>query len=141
MLLPHCAVQLRGVGAALRACCAWQHHYQDQRSPSQPLAAAASAAAWSPRPCRLQKLLTAILALSPPPHTHHHHPISHSAHIYAHTPAEDEALQALRIISAALGRAKLRRLDLSDNALGEKGIRACAAAFQEQVRRVYLAAC
>lgn len=77
----------------------------------------------------------------PPPHTHHHHSTLHSTHIYVHTPAEDEALQALRIISAALGLAKLRRLDLSDNALGEKGIRACAAAFQEQVRRVYLAAC
>lgn len=48
-------------------------------------------------------------------------------------PAEDEALAALRIISAALGKARLRHLNLSDNALGEKGIRACAAAFSEQV--------
>lgn len=48
--------------------------------------------------------------------------------------AEDEALAALRIISAALGKARLRHLNLSDNALGEKGIRACAAAFSEQVR-------
>lgn len=48
--------------------------------------------------------------------------------------AEDEALAALRIISAALGRARLRHLNLSDNALGEKGIRACADAFSEQVR-------
>lgn len=42
-------------------------------------------------------------------------------------PAEDEALAALRILSAALGKARLRHLNLSDNALGEKGIRACAA--------------
>jgi len=45
---------------------------------------------------------------------------------------EDEALAALRIISAALSAARLRHLNLSDNALGEKGIRACAAAFQKQ---------
>ena len=49
-----------------------------------------------------------------------------------HSP-EDEALAALRIISAALGKARLRHLNLSDNALGEKGIRACAAAFSDQV--------
>ena len=45
---------------------------------------------------------------------------------------EDEALAALRIISEALSTAPLRHLNLSDNALGEKGIRACAAAFQNQ---------
>lgn len=45
---------------------------------------------------------------------------------------EDEALAALRIISEALGTARLLHLNLSDNALGEKGIRACAAAFQKQ---------
>jgi hypothetical protein len=48
--------------------------------------------------------------------------------------AEDEALAALRLICGALGKARLRHLNLSDNALGEKGIRACAAAFAEQVR-------
>ena len=47
---------------------------------------------------------------------------------------EDEALEALRVISAALARAKLRHLDLSDNALGEKGVRALADSFQGQVR-------
>lgn len=45
---------------------------------------------------------------------------------------EDEALQALRIISEALALANLESLDLSDNALGEKGIRACAAAVSHQ---------
>ena len=50
--------------------------------------------------------------------------------------AEAEALAALRIIAGALAKAVgLRRLDLSDNALGEKGIRAAAAAFSQQVRR------
>ena len=48
-------------------------------------------------------------------------------------PAEAEALGALRIISAALGKARLHHLNLSDNALGEKGIRACAEAFANQV--------
>jgi hypothetical protein len=45
-----------------------------------------------------------------------------------------EALAALRILSAALGKLDLKRLNLSDNALGEKGIRACREAFQNQVR-------
>jgi large subunit ribosomal protein L31/Ran GTPase-activating protein 1 len=45
---------------------------------------------------------------------------------------EAEALGALRILSDALKTARLRRLNLSDNALGEKGIRACAAAFAHQ---------
>ena len=45
---------------------------------------------------------------------------------------EEEALQVLRILSEALGEAELETLDLSHNALGEKGIRACAAAFANQ---------
>ncbi len=45
---------------------------------------------------------------------------------------EDEALQALSIISEALSDAQLESLDLSDNALGEKGIRACAKAYTGQ---------
>jgi Ran GTPase-activating protein (RanGAP) involved in mRNA processing and transport len=45
---------------------------------------------------------------------------------------EDEALQALSIISEALADAELDSLDLSDNALGEKGIRACAKAYTGQ---------
>lgn len=45
---------------------------------------------------------------------------------------EAEALAAMRIITAALGKARLLHLDFSDNALGEKGIRACAAAFVKQ---------
>lgn len=56
-----------------------------------------------------------------------------NARLYSIHVAEDEALAALRILSAALGKARLRHLNLSDNALGEKGIRACAAAFSEQV--------
>eukprot|EP00878_Enallax_costatus_P020701 GHUV01021891.1.p1 GENE.GHUV01021891.1~~GHUV01021891.1.p1 ORF type:complete len:429 (+),score=176.02 GHUV01021891.1:75-1361(+) len=43
---------------------------------------------------------------------------------------EDEALQALRLVTAGLSTAKLRHLNLSDNALGEKGVRAAAAALQ-----------
>lgn len=46
---------------------------------------------------------------------------------------EDEALEALRLISGALAQCPLRLLDLSDNALGEKGVRAAAAAFSNQV--------
>jgi large subunit ribosomal protein L31/Ran GTPase-activating protein 1 len=43
---------------------------------------------------------------------------------------EDEALEALRHLADALGEcAGLRHLDLSDNALGEKGVRACAGAL------------
>ncbi|GAX80862.1 hypothetical protein CEUSTIGMA_g8297.t1 [Chlamydomonas eustigma] len=45
---------------------------------------------------------------------------------------EDEALDALRIVCEALASAGLRRLNLSDNALGEKGVRACAAAITSQ---------
>ena len=47
---------------------------------------------------------------------------------------EDEALSALRIMAGALaGHPKLRALDLSDNALGEKGIRAFAAGLTNKV--------
>lgn len=46
---------------------------------------------------------------------------------------EDEALDALRIVCEALAVAKLKTLNLSDNALGEKGVRACAAAITSQV--------
>jgi gamma-glutamylcysteine synthetase len=53
---------------------------------------------------------------------------------HARTPCsllqEDEALEALRLVAAALATAKLRHLNLSDNALGEKGVRAAAAALQ-----------
>eukprot|EP00798_Chlamydomonas_sp_ICE-L_P028435 gene28435-31577_t len=45
---------------------------------------------------------------------------------------EDEALDALRILSKALSSCSLRNLNLSDNALGEKGIRACADAITGQ---------
>jgi len=45
---------------------------------------------------------------------------------------ESEALGALTIIAAALAQCHLKFLDLSDNALGEKGIRAAAAAFVDQ---------
>ncbi|KAF8069620.1 RANGAP1 [Scenedesmus sp. PABB004] len=43
---------------------------------------------------------------------------------------EDEALEALRLVAGGLSAAKLRHLNLSDNALGEKGVRAAAAALQ-----------
>ena len=46
---------------------------------------------------------------------------------------EDEALDALRIICEALTAVTLARLNLSDNALGEKGVRACATAITSQV--------
>lgn len=52
---------------------------------------------------------------------------------------EDEALQSLRIISEALALADLDSLDLSDNALGEKGIRACAAAVSHQKNLKHIA--
>jgi hypothetical protein len=42
-------------------------------------------------------------------------------------PQEEEALDVLRVLSSALaGAPRLKALDLSDNALGEKGVRACA---------------
>lgn len=46
---------------------------------------------------------------------------------------EDEALESLRIIAAALATADLKHLNISDNALGEKGVRAVSAAFKNQV--------
>ncbi|EIE18561.1 RNI-like protein [Coccomyxa subellipsoidea C-169] len=45
---------------------------------------------------------------------------------------EAEALEAMRIISGALAQVQLRSLNLSDNALGEKGVRAFAAAISDQ---------
>ncbi|KXZ42358.1 hypothetical protein GPECTOR_157g96 [Gonium pectorale] len=46
---------------------------------------------------------------------------------------EDEALDALRTLSAALaGAPRLAVLNLSDNALGEKGVRACEAVLTGQ---------
>ena len=45
---------------------------------------------------------------------------------------EKEVLGALQIISQALSKAKLKSLDLSDNALGQKGIIACTSAFAQQ---------
>jgi len=49
---------------------------------------------------------------------------------------EDEALDTLRIVSAALATAAhLKELNLSDNALGEKGVRACSEVFAKQVCR------
>lgn len=46
---------------------------------------------------------------------------------------EKEVLGALQIISQSLAKAKLKALDLSDNALGQKGIIACTQAFTQQV--------
>lgn len=53
---------------------------------------------------------------------------------------EDEALQVLATLCDALvGVKTLTRIDLSDNALGEKGVRACFGLLlgQEQLRHVY----
>ncbi len=47
---------------------------------------------------------------------------------------EDEALSALRIMAGAMAsHPNLRALNLSDNALGEKGIRAFAAGLANKV--------
>lgn len=55
---------------------------------------------------------------------------------------EAEALAALRIVCEALADAPaLQKLDLSDNALGEKGIRACAAAITNKVGANAVAQC
>mmetsp|Transcript_57628 Transcript_57628/g.182535 ORF Transcript_57628/g.182535 Transcript_57628/m.182535 type:complete len:511 (+) Transcript_57628:124-1656(+) len=45
---------------------------------------------------------------------------------------EDEALDTLRIIAKALSVCKLRSFDFSDNALGEKGVRAVGEAMTSQ---------
>ncbi|CAI5725563.1 unnamed protein product [Peronospora effusa] len=53
---------------------------------------------------------------------------------------EDEALQVLATLCDALSAIKtLTRIDLSDNALGEKGVRACFGLLQnqEQLRHIY----
>ena len=44
-----------------------------------------------------------------------------------------DALRALQILSSALASARLVALDLSGNALGEKGVRACASVLTAQV--------
>jgi Ran GTPase-activating protein (RanGAP) involved in mRNA processing and transport len=47
---------------------------------------------------------------------------------------EDSALEALRVISEAVAaHGRLEGLNLSDNALGEKGVRAFAAGLSGQV--------
>ena len=43
---------------------------------------------------------------------------------------EAEALAALRVLCEGVARTKIARLDLSDNAMGEKGLRACADALR-----------
>ncbi|KAG1673269.1 hypothetical protein FOA52_002549 [Chlamydomonas sp. UWO 241] len=45
---------------------------------------------------------------------------------------EEEALDALRILGEALSKCGLKVINLSDNALGEKGVRAAADAFTGQ---------
>lgn len=68
--------------------------------------------------------------------------IEHVAESLAHADISDiiagrpekEVLGALQIISRSLAKAKLKALDLSDNALGQKGIVACTQAFAQQVR-------
>jgi len=45
---------------------------------------------------------------------------------------EDEAMKSLKCLCDAVECLKLENLDLSDNALGEKGIRACATALTSQ---------
>lgn len=45
---------------------------------------------------------------------------------------EDEALEVLAIITSSLPAQTLTHLNLSDNALGEKGMRACKPAFLDQ---------
>ena len=43
---------------------------------------------------------------------------------------EEEALRALRILCGGIAGTGIHTLDLSDNAMGEKGLRACAEALQ-----------
>ncbi len=48
---------------------------------------------------------------------------------------EDQALESLRIISEAVAaHGRLETINLSDNALGEKGVRAFAAGLRGQVQ-------
>ncbi|KAG7376815.1 RAN GTPase-activating protein 2 [Phytophthora boehmeriae] len=55
---------------------------------------------------------------------------------------EDEALQVLATLCDALGDIKtLRRIDLSDNALGEKGVRACFGLLLEQAELQHVYFC
>lgn len=53
---------------------------------------------------------------------------------------EAEVLAVLRQVSAALAECRLAHLDISDNALGEKGVRACSAAmtFQTDLKGLHL---
>jgi hypothetical protein len=51
---------------------------------------------------------------------------------------EKEALRVLETITEALAGSKLHSLNLSDNALGEKGVRAAKAIFQGQVSIILL---
>lgn len=46
--------------------------------------------------------------------------------------AEHEALEVLTILSSSFGSSNLTELDLSNNALGEKGLRACQDLFKTQ---------
>lgn len=61
----------------------------------------------------------------------HHLEVADLSDIIAGRP-EDEALEVLRIVCEALKSSKLKHLNISDNALGEKGVRACAAALAGQ---------
>ncbi|KAG6946444.1 hypothetical protein JG687_00016700 [Phytophthora cactorum] len=55
---------------------------------------------------------------------------------------EDEALQVLATLCDALSAIKtLTRIDLSDNALGEKGVRACFGLLQEQEQLQHMYFC
>ena len=53
---------------------------------------------------------------------------------------EAEVLDVLRQVSAALAKCRLSGVNISDNALGEKGIRACAAVLSSQsaLKELYL---
>eukprot|EP00898_Chlorokybus_atmophyticus_P007594 jgi/Chlat1/7836/Chrsp66S09173 len=54
---------------------------------------------------------------------------------------EEEALASLRTICEGLRGSQLAALDLSDNALGEKGVRACQAAIEGQTALQSLSFC
>lgn len=54
---------------------------------------------------------------------------------------EEDALAALRAVCGALRGSRLTALDLSDNALGEKGVRTCAAALEGQTALQQLSFC